>query len=484
MALSQSGVVRADYHSDGDWPQFRGRRAAGVADGAKLPATWDVEKATNILWKTAVPGLGHASPIVVGNSVFIVAAHSDDEDPQLRVGLYGDIASVPTELSQTWRLNCLCKRTGRILWMRNLHEGVPQIKRHTKASHANSTPASDGFHVVVSLGSEGLYCYDRCGNRLWKKDLGRLDSGYYVVPAAQWGFGSSPIIYKSMVIVQCDVQKDSFIAAFDVQTGHKLWRTAREDVPTWSTPTIFEGKTRTELVVNGYKHAGGYDPSTGKELWKLSGGGDIPVPTPVTAHGLVFLSSAHGRKRPLCAIREGASGDITPKDDDEPGEQFAWYQPRSGIYMQTPIVYGDYLYACGDNGLLTCYEARTGKRIYRERLGNGSTGFTASAVAGDGKIYFTSEDGHIYVVKAGPSFELLATNAMNEVCMSTPAISDGRLIVRTEKHVYAIGVPQPRPINVEPRLLSQGDKPCVHHRPICKYSKRRAWRKLFPFRRH
>ena len=450
----------------------------------KLPATWDVEKGSNILWKTAMPGLGHASPIVVGDSVFIVTAQSDDEDPQLRVGLYGDIASVPTELSQTWRLTCLCKHTGRILWKRSLHEGVPQIKRHTKASHANSTPASDGLHVVVSLGSEGLYCYDRCGNRLWKKDLGLLDSGYYVVPAAQWGFGSSPIIYKNMVIVQCDVQKDSFIAAFDVQSGRELWRTAREDVPTWSTPTIFEGKTRTDLVVNGYKHAGGYDPATGKELWKLSGGGDIPVPTPVTAHGLVFLSSAHGRKRPLCAIREGATGDITPKDDDEPGEHFAWYQPRSGIYMQTPIVYGDYLYACGDNGLVSCYEARTGKLVYRERLGNGSTGFTASAVAGDGKIYFTSEDGHIYVVKAGPTFELLATNAMNEVCMATPAISDGRLIVRTDNHVFAIGEPQPVRIRIAPRLLSRGDNPCAQHRTSCKCSKRRAWRKLFCFKRH
>ncbi|HJQ81637.1 MAG TPA: PQQ-binding-like beta-propeller repeat protein, partial [Lacipirellulaceae bacterium] len=228
-----------------DWPQFRGPRAAGVADGEKLPAKWDLEKRTNILWKTAVPGLGHASPIVVGNRVFIATAQSAEKDPQLRVGLYGDIDSVPTELSHTWRLTCLCKHTGRVLWRRSLHVGVPQVKRHTKASHANSTPASDGFHVVVFLGSEGLYCYDRCGNRLWRKDLGLLDSGYYVAPDAQWGFGSSPIIYKNMVIVQCDVQKGSFIAAFDVRSGRELWRTAREDVPTWSTPTIFEGKTRT-----------------------------------------------------------------------------------------------------------------------------------------------------------------------------------------------------------------------------------------------
>jgi hypothetical protein len=142
------------------------------------------------------------------------------------------------------------------------------------------------------------------------------------------------------------------------------------------------------------------------------------------------------------------------------------------------------LYACGDNGLVSCYETRTGKRVYRERLGNGSTGFTASAVAGDGKIYFTSEDGHIFVVKAGPAFELLATNAMDAVCMATPAISEGRLIVRTDNHVFAIGEPQPVRIGIAPRSLSRGDNPCAQHRTSCKCSKRRAWRKLFCFKRH
>jgi outer membrane protein assembly factor BamB len=195
------------------------------------------------------------------------------------------------------------------------------------------------------------------------------------------------------------------------------------------------------LVVNGYKHAGGYDFRTGKELWKLREGGDIPVPTPVVAHDLVFLTSAHGSKRPLVAVRPGASGDITPASETQHNENVAWYLPRSGTYMQTPIVYGDYLYACLDNGLLTCFEARTGKQVYRQRLGNGSTGFTASPVASDGKIYFTSETGDIYVVRAGATFELLATNSMNEVCMATPAISGGMLLVRTEEHVYGIGKP-------------------------------------------
>jgi outer membrane protein assembly factor BamB len=432
-------------------PQVIGHRS----DNQNLPDDWDVKIGTNIRWKTEIPGLGHASPIVLGDSVYIVTAESSEKGPQLRVGLYGDIAPVPTEPSHTWKLFCLSKSTGEIVWKRTILERVPQIKRHTKATHANSTPATDGAHVIVFLGSEGLYCYDRSGNLLWKKDLGVLDSGYYEVPAAQWGFGSSPIIFKNMVIVQCDVQQNSFVAAFDSNTGHELWRTSRDDVPTWSTPTIFRGTKRTELVVNGYKHAGGYDPATGKELWRLSGGGDIPVPTPVSAHGLIVLSSAHGRRRPLCAIREGAAGDITPTSEIAPGDHFAWYLPRSGIYMQTPIIYGEYLYACSDNGVVSCYEAQTGKAIYRERLGNGATGFTASAVVADGKLYFTSEDGDIYVVQSGPEFKLLATNSMDETCMATPAISDEMLIVRTESHVYAIGLPPRHPLHP---LLSSSDQ--------------------------
>jgi outer membrane protein assembly factor BamB len=319
---------------------------------------------------------------------------------------------------------------------------VPKIKRHPKSTHANSTPATDGVHLVVFLGSEGLYCYDLCGNLLWKRDLGVLDSGFYRSPEAQWGFASSPIIYRNMVIVQCDVQENSFLAAFNVCNGRELWRVPRQDVPTWSTPTVYEGGIRPELIVNGYRHAGGYDPWTGRELWRLSGGGDIPVPTPLVAHGLMFLSSAHGRQRPLCAVRVGATGDIEPGVDGTSVDHIAWYKQQEGIYIQTPIVYGEHLYACRNNGVLNCYEARTGERLYRERLGRGGTGFTASPVAADGKLYFTSEDGDVYVVRAGPRFELLATNRIAEVCMATPAISDGMILVRAKSHVYGIGEPR------------------------------------------
>ncbi len=472
LALTRSALA-GDWTSPGDWPQFRGRHAAGIADGQNLPVEFSADTWSNIRWKTAIPGLGHASPVISGDRVFIVTAISDAPDPSLRVGLYGNIESVPEETSHSWQLYCLWKYTGQILWKRTLHEGVPKIKRHTKSTHANSTPATDGIHLVVFLGSEGLYCYDLCGNLLWKRDLGILDSGYHRVPDAQWGFGSSPIIYKNMVIVQCDVQKGSYLAALDVRDGRELWRAARQDVPTWSTPTIYEGRTRVELIVNGYRHAGGYDPLTGKELWRLSGGGDIPVPTPVVAHGLILLSSAHGGQAPLCAIRAGATGDVTPAGDARSSDHVAWYNPRDGVYMQTPIVCGEYLYACKNNGVLSCYDVRTGERLYRERLGSGRAGFTASPVAADGRLYFTGEDGEIYVVRSGPTFELLATNSMAEVCMATPAISDGMLIVRAKSHVYGIGKPGSRSILLTEGSLGRSRQAGRH----------RAARRLGPLRR-
>ena len=423
-----------------DWPQFRGVGARGVGEGQNLPDSWDVETGTNVRWKTAIPGLGHACPVVSRACVFILSADNGEVEPELRLGLYGDIRSVSDDKPHEWQLLCLEQSTGKILWQRTLHRGVPAIKRHTKATHANTTPATDGKHVVVFLGSEGLYCLDFCGNVLWERDLGVLDSGYYRVPSAQWGFGSSPIIFRDMVILQCDVQEESFLAAFDIHTGRDVWRVGRDDVPTWSTPTIVEGPERIELVVNGFRHAGGYDPLTGKPFWRLGGGGDIPVPTPIFARGLIFLSSAHGSQGPLCAVRPGARGDLTPANGETSDESLAWYHRRAGIYMQTPIVYGDYLYACQDNGVLSCYEARTGERLYRERLGR-ATGFTASPVAADGKLYFTGETGVVHIVAAGPEYKLIASNEMGDFCMATPAIAGGLLIVRTQSHVYAIGNP-------------------------------------------
>jgi len=259
-----------------------------------------------------------------------------------------------------------------------------------------------------------------------------------MVPPAQWGFGSSPVIHDGLVIVQADVQKDSFVAAFDVKTGREIWRVSRDDVPTWSTPTVYPGPGPAQVIVNGLRHIGGYDLKTGKELWKLRGGGDIPVPTPVVEHGLIFITNAHGSQSPVYAIRTTATGDITLRDGEDSSEHVAWSYRRGGNYMQTPIVVGEHLFLCRDNGVVTCFEAKTGKRLAETKLGDGRMGFTASPVAAGDKLYFTSEEGKVYVVAANPKLEIVATNTLGDLSMATPAISDGTLFFRTSGHVIAV----------------------------------------------
>jgi outer membrane protein assembly factor BamB len=424
-----------------NWPSFRGPSASGVSDDAPAATTWDVPAGKNVKWKTAIPGLGLSSPVIWSDRLYVTTAVKEGEGQKLKVGLYGDIKPVEENDTMLWKVFCLDRNTGKVLWEQTANRGVPKIKRHPKSSHANPTVATDGKHVVASFGSEGLYCYDPDGKLLWLKDLGVLDSGFYMVPDAQWGFASSPVIYDGKVIVQCDVQKDSFLAVYNVEDGKEVWRTPRKDLPTWSTPTVYrDEKAATQVVCNGFNEMAGYDFATGKRLWQLRKGGDIPVPTPIIdgENGFLFLTSAHGPNAPLFAVRPGARGEITLDDGKDANESVAWSRKRFGVYMQTPILYRGFLYGCRDNGVLTCLDPKTGKELYTKRL-EGGVGFTASPVASDGKLYFTSEDGQVHVVKAGATFEDLATNPLGEVCMATPAVSDGVLFFRTQAHVIAIG---------------------------------------------
>jgi outer membrane protein assembly factor BamB len=422
-----------------DWPSFRGIDARGLGDGKSTPVAWNAATGQGVKWKTPIAGLGHSSPIVWGDLVCVSTATSDTEQ-SLKLGLYGDIAPVDDDTPKAWKVLCVDKRSGAVTWERELHRGVPEVKRHTKATHANSTLATDGERIVAFLGSEGLHALDMKGQPLWKKDFGVLESGFFMFPAAQWGFASSPVIHDGLVIVQADVFKGSFLAAFDAKTGKEIWRTPRSDVPTWSTPTVVTGPGPAQVVVNGWRHIGGYDLKTGKELWRMKGGGDIPVPTPIVAHGLIFITNAHGAASPIYAVKPTATGDISLGGDARANDHIAWSQNREGAYMQTPLVYGDYLYVCRDNGVLSVYDARTGERKYQQRLADGKTGFTASAVAANDKIYFTSEEGSVYVVKAGPVFEQLAENALGETAMATPAISEGVLFFRTRGNLIAVGL--------------------------------------------
>ena len=311
--------------------------------------------------------------MVWGDSVFLTTAVNEKGGSFLKVGLYGSIDPVPDEGPHRFVVYRIDKQTGKILWERVAFEGTPRRPRHPKATLANPSPATDGERVVAFFGSEGLYCYDMEGKLLWKKDLGPLDAAFFMAPDAQWGFASSPVIHDGVVYIQCDVLNDPFLAAFDLETGEQIWRTPRDDVPTWSTPTVHQTGERTLLLVNGWKHAGGYDAATGKEVWRLSGGGDIPVPGPVVAHDLVFITNAHGSDAPIYAIRLDATGDISLDGDETSNEHIAWSIPRGGAYMQTPLVYGELP--------LQLPRQRGPERLRRRRP---ATGSTRSASAGAG----------------------------------------------------------------------------------------------------
>jgi outer membrane protein assembly factor BamB len=429
-----TGVVEAAK----PWPSFRGPGATGVADGQFPPSGWDAATGRNLRWKTPIPGLGLSCPVVWGDRLFITTAVNQAvARPALRIGQYGDVDSLNEDQPHVWKVVCLDTASGGILWERTACTGVPKVKRHMKSSHANCTPATDGKRVVACFGSEGLYCYRMTGELLWRKDLGKLGSGWFFDPDYEWGFGSSPILYRDLVIVQCDIGPESFIAAYHARDGRLAWQTPREEIPSWGTPTVVEPEgSPPELVTLATAFARGYDPITGKELWRLGKFSEITVPTPFYAQGLVFLASGYRPIQPLYAVKPGARGDLTLPEGKDSSGHIAWSRQRGGPYLPTPIVYGEHLYACGNSGVLTCYEARTGKQVYQQRLG-GTSGYTAAPVAADGRLYFTGEDGDVRVVKAGPTFELIATNKLGEDCLSTPAIANGMIFFRGREHVLA-----------------------------------------------
>ncbi len=437
-ALAASAVAlaaAAPTAPSDNWPSFRGTGADGNGGGAP-PTVWNLDTGENILYRVPVPGLGHSSPVIWGDRLFLTSSVPEGEEASLKVGLYGDIAPVVGEPPQRYVLLAYHRGSGELLWQRTAFEGTPAVKRHTKASHTNSTPATDGEVLVAFFGSEGLHAWDLDGAPLWERQFGVLDSGYFMVRTAQWGFASSPVIHDGRVIVQADVQDGSFLAALDVRTGEDIWRTERDEIPTWSTPAVFpRGDDGHQVVVNGYRHIGGYDLDTGEELWRLEGGGDIPVPTPIRAgDGPILITSAHGPMRPVYAIDPDAEGVIDPKH-----EAMLWFHERLGNYMQTPIVVDDLAWFGFDNGVVTVFDSKTGERVAQQRLGRGASGFTASPVAAGGHVYFSSEDGEVYVVPAGRDIEELAVNDLDETLMATPAIADGVIYFRGRRHLVAVG---------------------------------------------
>ncbi len=424
-----------------NWPQFRGAAANGVSLES-IPQTWDIDSGNNVAWQTAIPGLGHASPIIWDNRVYLATAVKPGAKQELKVGLYGEGNSFKEAETHQWRLLCLDASDGKVLWNKLGHEAIPRLERHTKGTHCNSTPATDGKRILAILGSEGLFAFDMNGEPLWRKDLGRMDSGPYDAPTLQWGFASSPVLHEGKVIVQCDVLSEQFLAAFDAQSGRELWRTPRREVATWCTPLIDTSGPRPQIIVNGWKHIGGYDFLTGHELWRMKGGGDIPVASPVLAGNVVILTSGHGSYRPMRAVRLDATGDITPPQIGGTNAAVLWCHPRQGNYIQTPIVVGDLVWGCSNDGAVTCFDVHNGTICYTKRLDGTGEAFSASPVAAGGKLYFTGELGDVFVLAASNRLSILATNKLGGQCLATPAISGDRIYFRTLDRLVAIGQTQ------------------------------------------
>jgi outer membrane protein assembly factor BamB len=322
-------------------------------------------------------------------------------------------------------VHCLHRNTGQLLWSRALADRDPE-RTSALTGHAASTPATDGRYVVAFFGNAGVVCYDTAGRQRWHRSLGTFDT--------ELGLASSPVLDGSRVYLVCDhdgdrfTSFDSFLVALDRETGQERWRVSRPGHGrSWSTPILVPGPDgRRQLIVSGEERLRAYDPETGKALWQAAGLTGWVAPSPVFGHGLIFAAS--DRDGPILAVAPGGTGDVPPR----------WRLPRGGPYVTSPVLLGDHLYTITELGIVSCHAATTGERLYRERLAGK---FTASPVAGDGKVIVVNEAGTAYVLAAGPRFAVLARNRLGEECLASPAVADGLLFLRTAEHVYCFGPP-------------------------------------------
>jgi len=416
-----------------NWPQFRGPTASAVSTNSGLPDTWSA--ADRVAWKTQIPGRGWSSPIVWGGRIFITTAIKEGgEHEPVKKGLYlGGDRPAPSDVHR-WMVYCLDLDTGKVVWEKEVHRGVPQHGYHLKNSPASETPVTDGERVYAYFGNVGMFCFDFEGKLLWSK---RWES---VPTRFGWGTAASPVLHGNRIYVLNDNDKQSFLVALDARTGEQVWRVERDEKSNWATPFVWENAKRTEIITPGTGRVRSYGLD-GQRLWELGGMSPITIPTPLAAHGLLYVTSGYvgDRRKPLFAIRPGAAGDISLEEGRVSNEYVAWCQKEAGPYNPSPIVYGDYLYVLYDMGLLACYNAKTGEEVYgKRRIEAKARAFTASPWAYGGKIFCLSEDGDTFVIRAGPAFELLGKNSLGELCMATPAIVRDGLIIRTESHVFRI----------------------------------------------
>lgn len=432
VALSLILLLLTGATANDRWPQFRGPGSLGVAEDADLPDTWSATE--NVAWKTDIPGTGWSSPIVWGNNIFVTTVISAVEGEKPKKGLYfGGERKAASDIHR-WVVYCVDWNTGHVRWEREVHKGVPPGPRHLKNTYASETPVTDGERLYAYFGNVGLFCFDMSGKKLWEKRWKPVPTRY------GWGMAASPVLYKDRLYILNDNDEESFIVALNKKTGEEIWQAKRDEGTNWATPYIWENEARTEIITAGTRRVRSYD-FNGKLLWELSGMSSIAIPTPFSKHGLLYVTSGYvgDQHRPVYAIRPGASGDISLKQGETSNNHIAWYQPQGGPYNPSPLVYGDYYYTLLDRGFFTCHDAKTGKEVYAKvRIDPGVNAFTSSPWAYNGKIFCLSEDGDTFVIQAGSEFKLVRKNSLDEMCMATPAIARGSLIVRTASKLYRI----------------------------------------------
>ncbi|HWQ35280.1 MAG TPA: PQQ-binding-like beta-propeller repeat protein [Blastocatellia bacterium] len=414
------------------WPQFRGPGALGSAEDPKLPDRWS--QTENVAWKTEIPGTGWSSPIVWGERIFVTSVVSSDEGEKPKKGLYFGGERPASTAEHRWMVYGIDFKTGKVVWEREVHRGVPPHSRHLKNSYASETPVTDGERVYAYFGNIGLFCFDLNGKPVWQQKWEARKTRF------GWGTAASPLVYKDRLYIVNDNDEQSYLAAFDKVTGKQIWRTERETGTNWATPYIWENPQRTELITSGTKVVRSYDLN-GKPLWEFNGMSSIAIPTPFSKFGLLYIASGYvgDQHRPVYAIKPGASGNISLRQGETSNQYIAWYLPQGGPYNPSPLVYGDHYYTLYDRGFFTCHDARTGKEVYgKQRIDPAAGAFTSSPWAYNGRIFCLSEDGDTFVIQAGPEYRLLGKNSLDEMCMATPAIARGSLIIRTASKLYRI----------------------------------------------
>jgi outer membrane protein assembly factor BamB len=427
-------MVTPTVLAEANWPGFRGA-SCGVIEDAALPISWSSTE--NVVWKVDVLGRGWSCPIVWGDKVFLTTVASEGHVEEAKKGLYfgGERKQASTD-THHWIVYCFDWDSGAILWERTVHTGRPAQPVHIKNTYASETPVTDGQCVYFYFGNVGVFCFDLEGKELWRKRLDPVKMRY------NWGTAASPVLHGDQLFIVNDNEEESYLLALDKRTGEQLFRVGRDEESNWATPYLWRHARRTELVTCGTGKIRSYDLS-GKPLWQLGPMSVITIPTSVQNNGLLYVCSGYvgdRKNRPIYAIRPGASGDITLEAEQESSEYIAWHHKLSGPYNPSPIAYGDYLYVLYDRGTVSCLDGRTGEVVYEKQpLAQDARAFTASPWANDGKLFFLSEDGDTFVVQAGPEFKVLSRNALDEMCMATPAALRGSVLIRTLTRLYRVG---------------------------------------------